>query len=187
MVYVIDTSVVEERIVSELVQEGRIQEILLPKLVLKELEAQAQTGQETGLSGLEELQLLQNYAQEGKITITIIEEKKHRYLPEEIDSLIVDIAYNEGAILLTANTIQAQAAMALGIQVEFIELQAKDEIEIETFFDDHTMSVHIKDGAIPVAKRGQPGNWELVELEQEVIQLERVQKIAKEIVLRDIA
>ena len=92
MVYVIDTSVVEERIVSELVQEGRIQEILLPKLVLKELEAQAQTGQETGLSGLEELQLLQNYAQEGKITITIIEEKKHRYLPEEIDSLIVDIA-----------------------------------------------------------------------------------------------
>jgi ATPase len=187
--YVIDVSVVVERAVSRLIKEGRITgRVLLPRVVLAELEFQALNSQETGLIGLEELQEVQSFAQEGVVDIELFGEKSKFFRFEDevrawrVASFVRDIAYNESAVLVTANNVQASSAKALGIEVIEVDLELKEKIEIEEFFDGTTMSVHLKDGAIPVAKKGKPGQWNLVDLEDTEMDVERVQKIAKEIV-----
>jgi len=59
MNYVIDTSVVIEKAVTKLISEKKLKgKILIPKILIAELEYQANEGQETGTIGLEELQAL---------------------------------------------------------------------------------------------------------------------------------
>jgi ATPase len=55
-------------------------------------------------------------------------------------------------------------------------------VELESFFDEHTMSVHLREGTYPYAKKGKPGEWQLVKLEEEHLTTERVQAIAHEII-----
>ena len=48
--------------------------------------------------------------------------------------------------------------------------QQSDAIfNLEAFFDEHTMSVHLIERNPPRAKRGAPGNWELVELSDRIL------------------
>ena len=190
--YVVDTSVVIEKVVSQYVKSKKITgKIIVPRAVLAELEHQANTGQEIGFLGLEELQNLQKFVKEGKIEVIFVGERPNLYQINyakpggEIDSLIRDIAYNEGAILLTADKIQAESAKALGIEVLFVQQkELKEKIEIENFFDDQTMSVHLKENCLPRGKKGKPGEWVLVNITNKTIPAEDVQDMAKEIVER---
>ncbi|MEK6862477.1 MAG: PIN domain-containing protein, partial [Nanoarchaeota archaeon] len=74
--YVLDTSVVIEKIVSRLIKEKKFKgKVIIPKAVLAELEHQANTGQETGMLGLEELQELQEFKKQGKIELEFLGER----------------------------------------------------------------------------------------------------------------
>ena len=54
-----------------------------------------------------------------------------------------------------------------------------DEIvTLEAFFDDKTMSVHLVEKNPPRAKRGEPGNWELVELSDRILTYEELDALA---------
>jgi ATPase len=53
--------------------------------------------------------------------------------------------------------------------------------KLEAFFDEHTMSVHLIEKNPPRAKRGQPGNWELVELSDRILTYEELDAIAEAI------
>jgi len=46
------------------------------------------------------------------------------------------------------------------------------------------MSVHLKEGVPPLAKRGSPGHWELVKIREEPMTLEELQSIAMDIIER---
>ncbi len=186
--YVLDTSVVIEKVASKLIKEGKLKgKILIPKAVLAELENQANKGQETGLLGLEELQDLQKLKKED-VEIEFVGERPNLYQIKyakaggEIDSLIRDLAYNENAVLITADFIQAESAKAIGVEVKFVELKRLVKaLKLESFFDDTTMSVHIKEDCDVKAKKGFPGNWELVTVANK-LKSEAVRDIAKEIV-----
>jgi len=192
MQYVIDTSVVVERVVSKLIKEGKIKgKILLPKAVMAELENQANTGRDTGLVGLEEIQDLQAMAKKGIIEIQLIGERPNVYQMKyakqggEIDSYIRDLAYNESAILITADKVQAESAKALAVEVLFIpRKELKERLAIEKYFDETTMSAHLREGCPPRGKRGKPGEWELIDIHSELLTGEQVQEMAKEIVER---
>ncbi len=54
-------------------------------------------------------------------------------------------------------------------------------ITLEAFFDDHTMSVHLVEKNPPRAKRGAPGNWELVELSDRILTYEELDVLAEAI------
>ena len=54
-------------------------------------------------------------------------------------------------------------------------------ITLETFFDEHTMSVHLIERNPPRAKRGAPGNWELVELSDRILTYEELDALAEAI------
>lgn len=55
-------------------------------------------------------------------------------------------------------------------------------MELEKFFDEKTMSVHLKEDCPPLAKRGGPGNWVLTKVREENLTQAHIQGIAKEAV-----
>ena len=58
----------------------------------------------------------------------------------------------------------------------------EDEIvTLKAFFDDKTMSVHLVEKNPPRAKRGEPGNWELVELSDRILTYEELDILAEAI------
>ena len=188
--YVPDTSVIIEKAVSKLVAEKKIKgTILIPHAVVSELENQANRGQEIGFLGLEELQNLQKLKNK-EIELEFIGDRPTEFQIKmaksgEIDAYIRHIAHTENAILITADKVQAESGKAFGLEVMYLQLkEPKEKLAIEEFFNEHTMSVHLKEKSYPVAKRGAPGNWELVKLSDEKMTREKIENMAKEIAER---
>src|SRR3989344_4777839 len=160
--YVVDTSIVIEKMVSKLIKNKEIKgTIIVPNAVVAELEAQANRGKEIGLLGLEELQELK-----GKdITIQFMGHRPNETQIKfakagEIDAGIRDIAFQENAILITADFVQAESAKAFGMEVKYYRLRIPvEKLQIESYFDEHTMSIHLKENCHPLGKRGKPGEW----------------------------
>ena len=187
--YVPDTSVIIEKIVSNLIKEKKINgTIIIPNAVVAEIESQANKRRETGFLGLEELKELQELKKQNKIDLQFMGNRptvdQIRFAKSgEIDALIRQIAYDHSAILITADIVQAESARVYGLEVEFIEHQKpKTKLSLEKYFDDRTMSVHLKEDAIPVAKKGLPGNWELTKLAKKPLKRETLMELSKEIV-----
>jgi len=166
--YVVDTSIVIERKVSELIKERKIAgKIIIPFAVLAELEHQANTNQAEGFIGLEEIRELRALAAKRKIRLEYAGEKPKEWhirgaRSGQMDDLIRETALKNRAILITADRVQALVAEALGIPVMLIlPVPAKEleQLDIEEFFDDETMSIHLKENTLPLAKKGKPGNW----------------------------
>ena len=63
-----------------------------------------------------------------------------------------------GATLITGDIIQKDIAEAKGIDSIYLKPYKKVKLRIEDFFDSETLSVHLKDGIIPVRKIGKPGS-----------------------------
>ncbi|PSQ50596.1 ATPase [Halobacteriales archaeon SW_7_65_23] len=132
--------------------------------VVGELEAQANDGRETGWEGLEELQRLVALDEAGEITVEYVgrrpEALEKRDAGEgEIDALIRDVATDRAATLLTSDDVQAEVAEAKGFEVTYLEPETRtvEELAIEEFFDEETMSLHLKVGVAAMAKRGSVG------------------------------
>lgn len=182
--YVIDTSAIIERAVSKLANQNNIKgNIIIPNAVIAELENQANKGQEIGFLGLEEIQELQklknlkvSFAGE-RPTETQIKFAKSG----EIDAYIRDIAFKRKATLVTADKVQAESAKAFGIKVMHIQLPQPKELTIEKYFDNNSMSVHLKEKCFPYAKKGKPGDWKLVKIDNKKLSKEEIRSIAKEI------
>ncbi len=187
--YVTDTSVIIEHAVSKLVAEKKISgELLVPRAVLAELEHQANTGQDIGTLGLEELQTLQELQKQGFIKIEFIGNRPNLYQIEnaksggEVDSLIRDLAFENDAVLITADKIQSESAKAVGVKVHFVSLAVTGGLKLEQYFDDKTMSLHLKAGVVPLAKRGSPGDWKLTPIGTKILSAQEVENIAKDVV-----
>jgi len=139
--------------------------VVVPEAVVGELEAQANDGRETGWEGLEELQALVELADDGTVDVEYVGRRpdaveKRDAGEGEVDALIRDIADDRSATLVTSDDVQAEVARAKGLDVEFIEPRGRtvDHLEIENFFDEGTMSVHLKVGVKPYAKKGAIGD-----------------------------
>jgi len=184
-----DTSIIIEGLVSKKIQNKEIQveQIIIHEAVLAELEHQANIGKTIGLLGLEELKKLRELSSNlfelrysGKRPNAA--EIKHASLGE-IDSLIRELAYDEGATLLTGDKVQSKVGDAKGIKVIYIQPEIKHKkLTLDKFFDKTTMSVHLRENIKPYAKKGSPGNWKLTILSEENLKQEEIQEIAKEIV-----
>jgi ATPase len=161
-----DTSAVIDGRVTERIDEGEFAgaTIVVPEAVVGELESQANDGRETGWEGLEELQRLVDLDDDGIVTVEYVgrrpEESEKRDAKEgDIDALIREVAAERSALLVTSDDVQAEVARAKGFDVEYIEPVTRDvtTLDIEEYFDEHTMSVHLKVGVEPMAKRGDIG------------------------------
>ncbi|WP_459806470.1 ATPase, T2SS/T4P/T4SS family [Halopiger thermotolerans] len=188
-----DTSVVIDGRVSATIEDGQFEgaTISVPEAVVAELEAQANDGIETGWDGLEELQRLADLADEGVIELEYVGERPNAiergHASEgEIDALIRDLAEDLGATFLTSDIVQAEVAKAKGLDVEHVSPEVREvdvgTLTVENYFDDQTMSVHLRAGAVPKAKRGELGEMRYEPIADEPLDEETMDEYAREVV-----
>ena len=180
-----DTSAVIDGRVSERVDAGGVDAVYVPEAVVGELEAQANDGRDSGWDGLEELQRLAGLADEGTIELEYVGRRpdaieKRDAGEGEIDALIRDLADRHDATLLTSDVVQSEVAKAKGIAVEYIEPRTDDteELTLERYLDDETMSVHLKTDVRPMAKRGTIGEMAYEHIGEEALSEPEMRSIA---------
>jgi ATPase len=125
--YVLDTSAIINRFVSDLIIKGLKGTFIIPNAVMAELEHLANKGREEGFKGLEEVTNLRKIH---KIKIHFKgsrpSETQIKYAKSgEIDALIRKIASENKSILITADLVQAKSAQAYGLDVIFLKPKTK--------------------------------------------------------------
>jgi ATPase len=189
-----DTSVIIEGLLSQKIKKGQLipETVLIHEAVIAELEHQANLNKAIGFLGLDELSTVRELSKDigfkiefggKKPTLSEIKYAGKYAGLGEIDSLIRDLAYDEDATLFTADKIQARIASTKGITTIFFEIeQIKKKLKLEKFFDESTMSVHLRENVPPYAKKGVPGNWNFVEIDKKPLTRDNIQDISREII-----
>ncbi len=182
-----DTSVVVDGRVSAHVEDGEFAgaTVLVPETVVSELEGQANKGRETGWDGLSELQRLLDLQEDNRVTVEYVGER-----PDgpgsgaDMDAVIRELAVDRDATLVTSDEVQAETARSKGIEVVAFEPETREVtgIDIERYFDDTTMSVHLKTGVEPMAKRGDVGSMAYQRIDDEVLSETALDEYATDIV-----
>lgn len=188
--FVLDTSIIIDGEITKMLEAGNIEQesdIIIPLAVLDELQSQASTNKEHGFVGLEEIKKMRELCTAKNISLRFVGQRpdlddirlaKHG----RIDAIIKDVAMHESATLITADYVQALVAEAQGIKAMHIRTPTKTtDLEFERYFDDATMSVHLKEGTFPMAKRGKPGNFQLVKISQEKSTYHQLLNIIREV------
>ena len=183
-----DKTVLIDGIISQKVKEGKltVEEIHLHEDILRLLETEAKKGKASGMLGLEEIRKLQEYSKQEKFDLYFANKqlaRDRRFLEEELDLMIINLAGQQGGTLITADEILAKIAQGKGIKVEYIEKTEKiKKIKLEEYFDDKTMSVHLREGTKPMAKKGRPGEWDFVAIKKTKMKTEDIKEISTEII-----
>jgi ATPase len=188
--FVLDTSIIIDGEITRMLEAGEIEEgseLVIPLAVLDELQSQASTNKEHGFVGLGEIKKMRELCAKKGIGLRFVGQRpdiddirlaKHG----RIDAIIKDVAMSESATLLTADYVQALVAEAQGIKSQHIRAPTKTtDLEFEKFFDETTMSVHLKENVPPMAKRGKPGDFKLVQIGPENSTYAQLTRIIKEV------
>ncbi len=149
--------------------------VVIPSWVLSELEGKSAKGDRFALGGLNEIVWLRKIAEQGVIESVEVRESKDK----GVESL-ANLASSMGGKVVTGDRVTALALMARGVEVLYIG-PLGEGLSISKYFDEYTMSVHLKEGAPPMAKRGTPGNFELVKLSKEPLSEYELRSMAYEI------
>ena len=164
--------------------------VVVPEAVVGELEAQANDGRETGWEGLAELQRLVELDADGTIDVEYVGRRpqaieKREAGEGEVDALIREVAEDRDATLVTSDDVPAEVARAKGLDVEFLDPRSRERavegLAIERFFDEGTMSVHLKTGVVPMAKRGTIGDMHYEAVGDEVLTDDQLRDFAADI------
>jgi len=185
MKYVIDTSALIKKAVTGLLKKNKIEgTLIVPHAVISELENQGNKGLEIGFIGLEEIQEIRKSK---KLKVEFLGERPNETQIKfaksgEIDALIRELAVKEKATLITGDKVQAESGKVFGLKVIFLEREAvKEKLEFEKYFDNKTMSVHIKEDSKVYAKRGKPGEWDLVTVGDK-LDAKKIEDMFKEVI-----
>ena len=151
------------------------------------MQGQTSRGKEVGFIGLEEVGKIRELSPKHNIKLSLVGEKpsyEDILLAKSgrLDALIQDVAKQNDAVLITTDLPQALVAEAQGVKVKYFEsYERKKKIKIDEFVTPDTMSVHLKEGAIPYAKRGKPGSIEFVALRDVKTTSEEMEEMITEI------
>ncbi len=188
-IYVVDTSALVEGVISRLVEEGRVRgRLVIHRVLLAMLEYYAMKDRVIGYAGLDEIKKLREYAEKGAVSLEFSGDvpRNIRFDDEDIDHVINNIvrehAYNIGATLITGNHIQAMIAETMGIPTLYVEPRTRGELVLDRFFDETTMSIHLKEDTVPLAKKGRPGDWIYVGVGDKRITRREIEEIANELI-----
>ncbi|MHA1124877.1 MAG: PINc/VapC family ATPase [Candidatus Heimdallarchaeota archaeon] len=168
-----DTSVIiSGMIITEVLQlKDKVKEILLPHIVISEIENMANNNRAIGFEGLDQLKNLRFECSRLGIKITLSGgrpslEEISLASSGELDAKIRDVARLEDAVVYTSDKILFSMCEIEGIEAEYLKHPPKQKPSkrIADYFDESTMSVHIREKVVPLAKKGKPGNWQLIKL-----------------------
>ncbi len=162
MIVVPDTSVVVDGRFLTFLSSHAIAEIVIPEAVIAEIEHQANQGKSSGDTGLTELVKIRSFSESQGIPLSYYGRRPTgqdiAFAAEGVvDDIIRGVASDVGAFLITGDRIQAKVATSKGIDVEYLEPNLRTTMRIEDFFDEDSMSVHLKAGLRVFSKKGRPG------------------------------
>jgi len=189
IVIVADTSVIINGYLADQIESGFVKnsDIIIPQAVFDELQSQASNNKQQGFIGLEQIQKLNklsvNYG------LKIILKGSHPAIDDikfaasgRIDALIIDIAKQNDAILYTSDKVQYLVAQAEDIQTVFLKpVNTHETLDFLKFFDNDTMSVHLKENQYPLGKKGKPGEFLLTRLSDELLSKDYLKMISSQI------
>ncbi|MCG3221204.1 MAG: Flp pilus assembly complex ATPase component TadA [Candidatus Heimdallarchaeota archaeon] len=192
MKYVPDTStIINGQFLKYIKEKNDTDEIILSRVVLAEIENMANQAKVTGMVALEELQRMRDFCAQKGINIIIDGHRPNTYQIRgapggELDAKIRELADEYQAILITSDRVMAEIGKAEGLAVVYIKESPKSlGKKIEDYFDESTMSLHLREDNPPLAKKGVPGNFELVALSDEgILTREFLEDHAKDIIER---
>lgn len=188
-----DTSVIIDGRISEKVRSGDYAgaQVFVPEAVVSELEAQANRGFEIGQKGLDELLELRILSDEGTITLSFVGDQPSLEQVKlarsgGIDAIIRAQAVELDAVFVTGDRVQAQVATSKGLKVEWISPEKVEfgTLLIEDYFSDDTMSVHLKNKVVPMAKRGTIGDVRFVAIGDKPSTHNDLKAISRELIER---
>ena len=194
--FVCDTSIILDGLILELIENGELgeePEILIPNIVIAEIEYRTNIHKEIGFFGLNVLKSLRELNKDNIIKLKIVGKRPTREEIKmapggELDALIREIALEKSATLITADRIQGDVGIFEGLDVFFVKERGihreKEPLSLKLldYFDDKTMSVHLKRNLPPYAKKGSPGNWLLQKIDEQVITPKLIEDIALEVI-----
>lgn len=182
---VVDTSVIINGQINRRIKAGELRncEIIVPQVVVDKMYSQASEHRRQGWDGLRLLQeITKNYNGTG-ISVTV--HGNHATAEDisvggdRISSIVVDTARRLRATLYTADTLQQLTAQAEGVEATLIRTHIEQrDLEFIPYFDSNTMSIHLKEGMPPMAKRGGPGSFIMVAIEEEPLTKEKLDQMA---------
>jgi ATPase len=186
---VADTSVIINGNLSDQIKSGSIRnsEIIIPQAVFDELQSQASNHKEQGFVGLEQIQKLNKLSDD--FGLKIILKGSHPDIDDikfaasgRIDALIIDIAKQNDAVLYTSDKVQHLVAEAEDVKTVFLQPKiVQEELEFLKFFDNTTMSIHLKENQYPLAKRGKPGEFLLTKIGEDILSKDYLKMISSQI------
>ena len=186
---VADTSVIINGQLIAQIEAGSVKnsEIIIPQAVFDELQSQASNKKEQGFIGLEKIKKLKGFS--GSYGLEVVTKGPHPSIDDikfagsgRIDALITDVAKQNDAILYTSDNVQHLVAQANDVETVFLRTVIKNEtLEFLKFFDDTTMSVHLKENQRPLAKRGKPGAFSLTAINDEILSRDYLKMISAQI------
>ncbi|OLS13302.1 MAG: ATPase, AAA superfamily [Promethearchaeota archaeon CR_4] len=194
--YLVDTSVVINQRILKLIQKGNLgekPEILLSQIVIAEIENQANQKKESGIIALGTLLTLKKMEKDGTIILRTVGDRptleQINLNPSgELDARIRMEAKKNNAHLITSDHIQAEIAEVESIPTTFVMHKEKPDEEalpkfphISEFFDPETLSVHLKEGISPLAKKGVPGRWRMENIGDEILTAHHLNALASKI------
>lgn len=184
-----DTSAIIDGIFWRSLESGEIKdvEVCIPYAALDELQAQASRNVDVGFIGLAELKKIRLFCESKGYRLYFYGPKPSfddiRLAKKgRIDGMIRDVAREVNGTLYTADYVLYLTAEAEGVKVKHLRPQIKTKgLKFESYFDPRTLSVHLKEGVVPMAKRGGPGAFELVKVGDKLLTREELEEIETEI------
>jgi ATPase (PilT family) len=189
--YVPDTSVLIDGRITKLIDDGELSgaTIIIPEAVISELEAQANQGREIGFKGLNELKSLAERKRSGEVDLIYVgrrptaDEIKLASVGE-IDAMIRTVAVENDATFITSDIVQSEVARAKGLDVTYLQPEkgAEKPLLLQRFFTRDTMSVFLKEGVPPRAKRGSIADLRLVNIRKTRMSEKEIRAIATDVI-----
>ncbi|RLE81115.1 MAG: ATPase [Thermoprotei archaeon] len=189
--YLPDSSAITRGLLRSEIEKGKIRgKIVVHSILIRAFERlMKRHNNPLGLVGLKELNVIRGFIESGKVNGLTIEVSKdlpsgYRYFEplslEEVDEMLRELALEWNATLITCDKLQFLAAKSLGAKVLFIR-EDKIKLTFEKFFDKDVMSIHLKEGVVPFAKKGTPERWFLEPIGDKPMTREELERIEREI------
>ena len=186
---VADTSVIINGNLAQQIESGSIRnsELVIPQAVFDELQSQASNNKQQGFAGLEQIEKLNQLSENSGVKILI--KGSHPDINDikfassgRIDALIIDIAKQNEAVLYTSDKVQHLVAKAEDVQTVFLKPKIVfEELEFLKFFDNATMSIHLKENQFPLGKKGKPGEFLLTQINDQILTRDYLKMISSQI------
>ncbi|MCE4617095.1 MAG: Flp pilus assembly complex ATPase component TadA [Desulfurococcales archaeon] len=159
--------------------------VIIHIVVIEHLTREARKGSSRAIAGLKELSELNNLADKGIIEINFSSEG-YRYnldlTPDLVNLYSRQLARGTGAVFVASDQYEFLAAKSLGLRAVNLSGEKSEEPVALKFFDKETMSIHLKEGVPPIAKKGHPGDWRFVELTDTPLERVEIEEYARQLI-----